>query len=372
MKRSIYLTSAAVVIAGLFAARIASAQTAAGTSISNSATINYQVGGTDQDPVDSNAVTFVVDRKIDLTVATTDVSEIVVTPGTSGNVLTFTVTNTGNGTQDFALSSTALDGGSGAFGGTDSIDASAVAIYVESGATGGYQSGEDTATYIDELAAGGSKTVYIVSTFATGLSNAAIASYHLVAEAREGGAAASLGSTLTETAGADDPDVVDIVFADGQGTDTTNDLSRDAKYSTQSDYEVFAATLSVAKTSVVISDPVNSTTDPKAIPGAVIEYTITIDNAAGSATATSITVTDDLDTEITTNGTLAFSSDGYASGNGIQVTAPNLYSGAPTNLTNASDSDEGSFNSGTNVVTVSGIALDAGESATVKFRVIVQ
>ena len=43
------------------------AGTSAGTVISNSATVDYDVGGIDQDDITSAAVTFKVDRKVDLT-----------------------------------------------------------------------------------------------------------------------------------------------------------------------------------------------------------------------------------------------------------------------------------------------------------------
>jgi uncharacterized repeat protein (TIGR01451 family) len=288
-------------------------------------------------------------------------------------VLSFTVQNTGNEVQDFALSSTARGGGTGAFGGTDNKDAAVVAIFVESGATAGYQSGQDTATFIDELAANGTRTVYLVASFATGTyADGDIASYHLVAQARAGGTASSLGSALTQTTGADTPGSVDIVFADGQGSDTANDAARDARFSDDSDYEVAAASLTVTKASAVISDPTNNTSNPKAIPGAVVEYTITITNGASAATATNITITDSLAAEITA-GTIAFDANGYAAGRGVQVTAPNINSGAATNLTNAGSDDQGDWNvTAANTVTVSGIDLAAGESATVKFRVTIQ
>ena len=116
----------------------------------------------------------------------------------------------------------------------------------------------------------------------------------------------------------------------------------------------------------------SGTTNPKAIPGAVIEYTITVSNGAGASTATNVVVTDSLATEIG-NGTIAFKTDGYAAGKGIQVTAPNLYGGAATSLTNAGSDDEGDFNITTaNTVTVTGISLSASESATVKFQVTIQ
>lgn len=53
------------------------------------------------------------------------------------------------------------------------------------------------------------------------------------------------------------------------------------------------ANLTIAKTSSVVSDPTNGTTDPKAIPGATMRYCILVTNN-GSGTATSINVADTL------------------------------------------------------------------------------
>ena len=108
--------------------------------------------------------------------------------------------------------------------------------------------------------------------------------------------------------------------------------------------------------------------DRKRIPGAIIEYTVQIDNA-GPSTATAITVSDDLSTEIGL-GTIVFDLDGYAVGFGMQVTAPNIGGGAPTNLSNIADADVGDFGvTGADTVTVTGITLLTGESATVTYRV---
>lgn len=53
------------------------------------------------------------------------------------------------------------------------------------------------------------------------------------------------------------------------------------------------AVLIVEKTSTVISDPVNGTTNPKLIPGAIVEYAITVRNAGtGRPDTASITITD--------------------------------------------------------------------------------
>jgi uncharacterized repeat protein (TIGR01451 family) len=56
--------------------------------------------------------------------------------------------------------------------------------------------------------------------------------------------------------------------------------------------------LTIAKTSSVVSDPTNGTTDPKAIPGATMRYCILVTNN-GSGTATGIAVADPLPPTVT-------------------------------------------------------------------------
>jgi uncharacterized repeat protein (TIGR01451 family) len=59
------------------------------------------------------------------------------------------------------------------------------------------------------------------------------------------------------------------------------------------------ALLLIEKTSTVISDPVNGTTDPKLIPGAVVEYAITVRNTgAGQVDASSVVVVDIMPAEM--------------------------------------------------------------------------
>lgn len=59
-----------------------------------------------------------------------------------------------------------------------------------------------------------------------------------------------------------------------------------------------AAVLSVAKSSILVSDPTNGAADPKAIPGAVLRYCLLITNP-GSATATGVTASDTLPAAVT-------------------------------------------------------------------------
>lgn len=278
------------------------AGTTAGQVISNTATVEYEVGGVDQTPVDSNTTTFVVDRMIDLTVAEVGGAATDVVPGSTGRVTTFTVTNDSNSVLDFRLSAANLAG--------DDFQATITGVFVESGATAGYQALEDTATYIDELAVAGSRTVYVIATIPGTVVNGDDADVTLTAIAAQSvngttGAYVATAGTLaadaaeTNTTDPDDTTFVDTVFADDAG-DATGDVAYDGRHSDTDTYSVVTASLSVTKGSTVVTDPFNCTTPgdatscttaPKAVPGAVVEYCLDVENL-GASTADSIVLTD--------------------------------------------------------------------------------
>lgn len=97
------------------------AGTASGVTISNTATLNYTIGAVAQDPATSNAATFVVDNKVDLTMVSTGGATVI--PGANNQVLPFTLTNTGNTTQGYLLST--VDGTG------DNFNMASVRIYVD-------------------------------------------------------------------------------------------------------------------------------------------------------------------------------------------------------------------------------------------------
>ncbi len=357
---------------------VMAAGTASGTSVANFATVNYNVAAIAQPAIISGTISFVVDTQIDLTVSTDDGAAVPSTPGSDDNVMTFTVTNTGNASQDFLLSAEALVGGPAFFGGTDNINADTVDVFVETAGGLGFQAA-DTDLHINALAADASIVVYIVSDFALGYVDGDIASYYLLAEARIDNAAGTLGGALTETAGADTAGSVDIVFRDAAGLSTSDGVG-DAQHSSQDDYTIVTAALTISKASSVVSDPVNGTSDPKRIPGAIIEYEITIANGAGAATATSIAITDSLNTEIT-EGDIGFNTQyDAAPGNGFSISHPGFSGGAFAEYTNITGVEsparggvEADWNVTTaNVVTITNIQLAAGESAVIRFRVTIQ
>jgi uncharacterized repeat protein (TIGR01451 family) len=339
----------ALLALGLFAAHSPSALaagTASGVSISNSATVNYQVSGIDQTPLTSNTVTFVVDNRVDLTVAETNTTYVDVVPGSTAQVLSFTVTNTGNTAQDFALSAAP---GNDPFGGTDSFDATNVQVFVESGVTPGYQPAEDTATFIDELAPDAPATVYIVADIPVAQVDGDIAAYTLTANAHDAGAAGGLGAETLATAGANTAGAVDVVLGDAAGdTDSANQ----GDHSDTGAYRVASAALNVTKSVAVISDPFNGATNPKAIPGATVRYSITVANTSATTAATNVVVVDAPPANTT-----------YAAGSIALNTVAQ---------TDAADSDESDFNATTGgAVTVTIPTVAAGGSATVTFDVTV-
>ncbi len=296
-------------LAGLFCAVVLAlavphtalaAGTASGTDIDNTATLDYQVSGIDQTQL-SSFVTFTVDNKVDLTVVAQDGSEVAVIPGSlfgDGvyNVLTFRVTNVGNTAQDCSLNVVTVTTGSAAkFGGTDAFDMSperapVTRNFVNSvmDVAGSYANGTDTGNYIDELPSDSFFDVFVVLDAPLTAADGEIASYHLVATVHDAGTGGSLGDLTTADTGAWNSGTVQVVFADAAGT-ATGDVQHDGQHSDQDDYEIASADLSITKSSVVVSDPF-SASDPKAIPGATIRYTIDIANSGGTDAQTLITV----------------------------------------------------------------------------------
>lgn len=86
------------------------------------------------------------------------------------------------------------------------------------------------------------------------------------------------------------------------------------------------ATLQITKISSIISDPVNGTTNPRAIPGAVIQYLITVTNIGkGTVDAGTIIITDRLPTTVSlyVSGTPVTFTDGSPS-SGLALSTANV------------------------------------------------
>ena len=267
------------------------AGTLAGTVVTNNASLTYSVGGT---PITTAVISgddvFVVDDKVDLLVTNQGIKDGV-TPGSSDNAVEFSVKNEGNKVHDFLLIPNQNNGNP--FGVTDTIEVTITGIFVESGTTLGYQAGEDIATFIDELAPDAFKTVYIVSSIPNTAVINDVAEVTLTAQAADGGAIGTQGGVSAEDTGLDDAGDVQIVWGDGAGSNGAPDVPSSGTHGDTSAYKVQTATLLLSKTSCVVSDPFNGTTNPKRIPGAVIRYAFEVENT-GNKEAATVVLTDDI------------------------------------------------------------------------------
>lgn len=127
------------------------------------------------------------------------------------------------------------------------------------------------------------------------------------------------------------------------------------------------ADLSVTKLSSVLSDPLNGTTNPKAIPGALIDYLITVANAGVSPTDTgSVVITD----AGPADAKLCFDANG--TGTPVAFTDGSPTSGVSYNfvaLGNAGDGLEFSNNGGSTWTYVPTADADGCDAAITHFRI---
>jgi uncharacterized repeat protein (TIGR01451 family) len=310
MKRNqIKLLTAAILLAGGTQQAFAAAGTTAGVQIGNTATVNYTVGGVAQS-AETGTANFVVDRLLNVTVAEVGGAYTDVAPGSSAQALLFTVTNNTNDQMDIGL--TAANTATDPHGGTDNFNiASAFTYYIDDG-DGNFEPGADdgsAVTFLDEITPDQTVRVWVVADIPAGRSDGDIAAVSLTATLRDSTASdgnagngfeaadASQGAVSTETnAGSGNvAGTVENVFGDGDGVD---DADQDGKHSDSDAYHVASATIGVSKIATVLDDPINGNTNPKAIPGATIEYCITIDNSGGTA-ATAVKVDDPIPTNTT-------------------------------------------------------------------------
>ena len=293
-------------------AAVQAAGTAAGSEITNTATLNYQINGVDQTEVTAQDV-FNVDIKVDFALTRLNTTEPNETSLEADNVVVAAVqiTNDGNAPTAFVVraedeTGTTLDINGTTY--TDTIDSGAAYSYYLDNPLAGTQGvldAEDTLLTgsTGEIAADDTVTVFVTVPKGdlTGVDGDALLSSVVVN---------GLESTVNDTTysldtGDNDPSngstddaanpngatTIEVVFAD---TDSDNsEILRDALVLVFPNLEGDGINSNLTKSSVVISDPINGTENPKAIPGAVVEYTITLINT-GTADATNVVITDEL------------------------------------------------------------------------------
>lgn len=360
-KLKLLVACSSVSVAMLCSAPAFAGGTAPGTDILNTVNVNYQVGSVSQ-TVATASDTFKVDRKIIFSLveaATTGTTTV--NPGQTSQVARFQLTNTSNDTLDFNLAALQqVSTTNAAHGGQDAFDLTALSFFVDANGDGIYQSGTDTATTVDNLGLDQSRFIFVIGNVPLTATNGQIAGVQLTATAREatGGAITAVDDTTANGA-----TTVETVFADSAksgigGTST----ARDGIDVATDSFTVSAAVLSVFKSSRVISDGI-STSNFKAIPGAVVEYCISVANASGGATATNISISDLVPTNTTyvpasvrINGTVTTPGAGQTCTGGTATTD------------SAADADGGSFGTPANTVAGSLTNITGGNSSALIFR----
>lgn len=293
--------------------------TRAGTTISNTASATFDTGG-GSTTINSNRVDLLVDELLDVTVDSSNSADVPTTPGATGQVLTFSVTNTGNGVENFVLSTIANAGG-------DNYDPVVTQIYIDNG-DGVFDPGTDTlytpGANDPLLDPDESVTIFVVATTPGGVVDGNRGIVSLVAAAVTGTGAPGTSFAGQGEGGGDA--VVGSTGADGADAGA---------------FIVSAATVTLVK-SAVVTNPLG-TADP--IPGATITYTI-VATVAGSGAVSGLAITDNIPADTSyVNGSITLG--GVAQSDAV-------------------DADAGDYN-GTRINVALG-TVAGGQTRTVTFR----
>ena len=343
-------------IAGLLVSgqHVLAQESTPGTPVTNTATVTFSVGTVSQDPVLSNPETFWVDRRVNFELTTEEVQLEEVAPGQDEVFVSFLVTNTSNGPLDFVTN--ALSIATGTVRG-ETITAELTDYTVEVAAavvTPGNAPAETPVlgannVRVVNLDVGEQIRIHVYGNVPPTLVDNDIAAVDLSLTAAEAGN----GPQLEETAGADNKLAIDNVFANTSGADG----SGNATETLREGFRVLGADVEAEKNGVTIDDGLGNT-DPltaKPIPGATVEYTITVTNN-GSQVATGVVVTDTLDPALVT---LVGGATGSA--NGVACTVADTDPG-----------DSCSYDAGTNTVSIQlGDIPGSGGTGTATFLVTV-
>lgn len=348
-----------MIIAVAVPAAVWAAGTIAGTGISNSVSVGYSIGGVSGTAIVSTA-TFTVGMRVNMTVARTNANFVDVAPGSTNAYLTFLVTNITNTTLDFGLVSAVsatnpFTGSANTF-----VTVPSVTAYLDVNGSGIYEPLTDTAVF-STINSDASATIFIAGNIPSGELSGVVEAFSLTAVARAAGSGAGAVTNLAEGIGTYNG--VDVVFGDAANGTVTGDDARDARASDRSAFRISAIT--VSKTRAVYSDPINGVSvNARAIPGAIVTYTVAITNP-GAATATGVSITDNLGTFIPASASFVTqflgNAPACAAGSGIVIDT--------VCYTNGADGGSPTADFTANVLNITGHTLASGATTTINYQV---
>lgn len=316
MKLNKTLTALAVSASFGLSGQAFAAGTIAGTDITNTVTLGYTVNTVAQADLTQTA-TFKVDTRVDFTLTMDETETVKITPNGKGYIANYTLTSTSNDELGFELVSADLASGTQSFDLTTPINIEDtiqlndnLSIFVENGNTPGYQALEDTAIAVTNLDADGTAEIYVVvdTEVSDTFIDADIASIALTANAKQPDGTTNLANNNDDVFVAGTKQFV--IVTDSIIKNTAFEVGS-AKF-TDPDDATNAAKFTIDVT--VINDPLcqtNLTSSsagdfsagtcpnmpaayiPKAIPGAMVKYTLKAKNS-GSVAATAVSFVEDL------------------------------------------------------------------------------
>lgn len=273
--RMVKWTALSIFLIGLLVPPAFALGTSAGTAITNTATVDYTIGG---DPIvytRSASDAFSVLEVIDVTVTWQDGSNVPVGSPHANAVTTFQVSNTGNGPEAFLLSTDHEMIGDD----FDPLPAMPATLWQESNGTIGLQT---TGGTIDmpivsgnpiSLSADGAATVYILSNIPGAISDTHSGHVRLTADATTTGASGATAGTLLPGAGVGGDAMVGTTNADGTA---------------EGAYTVSAPRVTLFKSIAQIIDPYGGN---QPYTSARVTYRIRVD-VSGSGEAENLVITD--------------------------------------------------------------------------------
>jgi uncharacterized repeat protein (TIGR01451 family) len=255
--------------------------TTAGTVISNLATVSYRIGSGAPSSATSNTVSLRVDEIIQPVLTWQDATPVAVSTPGSNAVLTFLLTNGGNGPEAFGLTRT--NGPAPLpLGNYTPLNGSVGSIYLESGALPGFQASGPNADrlYVSgsndpALAPNASITLYVVSN-TPGVASNLHGEVLLSAAALTVGAAGALPGTA--------------LAGLGQGGGFAVVGSSRAQAGATGGYITSGLGLALNKTVLKVLDPRGTSV---VMPGAEMTYQI-VATLSGAGTASGLVITDPL------------------------------------------------------------------------------
>ena len=314
------VASSLAVASTIWAGAAAAEGVRAGTLIENTASASYSTGSGGTTTVDSNRVQVQVDELLDVVIASQDSGAVAI--GSGQAVLTYEITNTGNGPEAFDLVADPAVAG-------NDFDVTIESIVIDNG-NGIYEPGVDAV-----LASGAATpsidpdralTVFVIVSAPSGAGDGETSQVNLLAEAATG-----TGTPGTTFAGAGEEGSDAVVGTTNADADTNGALIASV------------GTVTLTK-SATIADPFGGS---EAVPGATVTFTI-LAEVAGSGSISDLRVTDAIPSGTTySDGSLLLDGSG---------------------LTDASDTDAGSASQAEGVAVQIGTA-NGGTNYEITFAV---